>query len=179
MSFVRNLLPFFPTADSVAVYDQDFNQLFPQARMLKANVKEDSKQMEHPVETGATITDHRIILPTEIELSIIIPSRDYPDVYKAIKSYWLNATLLVVQTRTDVYPNQFIGSLPHEEDPALYNTITIALKLKQILFVTAQYNVVPKSQKNSTTVNRGTQQPAPVPKQSSLAIATDMILGKS
>ncbi len=30
--------------------------------------------MEHPVESGIIITDHRIILPVEIELSLILTS---------------------------------------------------------------------------------------------------------
>ena len=55
--------------------------------------------MEHPVESGAVITDHRIVMPIEIDLSLILASADYTDVYKAIRQYYYAATLLTIQTR--------------------------------------------------------------------------------
>lgn len=145
--------------DAVAIFTQDYQQLFREARSIKAVVKEQSKVMEHPVETGAIITDHRIILPVDIELSLILSSEDYQSVYKSIRQYYLNGTLLLVQTRSGVYENQLISALPHEEDPTMYDALTIALSLRQVIFVTAQYAVVPRRTSNQSTINRGTQQP--------------------
>jgi hypothetical protein len=144
--------------NEVGVFTQDFTQIFTNAKAIKAVVKEQSKTMEHPVETGIVITDHRIILPVEIDLSLILTSETYQDVYKSIKQYYLNATLLVVQTRSDTYQNQIISSMPHEEDPTQFDVLLMALNLKQVQFVTPQYGVVPKKAKNSTTQARGVQQ---------------------
>lgn len=154
---LTNLIPSF-AVDSVAVYDQNYTQLFKQARTIKATVKESAKLMEHPVESGIVITDHRIILPIEIELSLILTSRTYQDVYKTIKQFYLNGTLLVVQTRSDVYTNQLIESMPHEEDPTQYDVLTLALSLKQVQFVDAQYGISPKNKSDGNTQKRGTQQ---------------------
>lgn len=149
--------------DYVAVFTQDFTQVFPRARAIKATVKEESKVMEHPVETGTIVTDHRIILPVEIELSLILQSADYQDTYKSIKQYFLNATLLVVQTRSGIYKNQLIASLPHEENPDQYDALSVALKLKQVQFTTARFvQIVPQDPANTNTVDRGTQQGTPV-----------------
>lgn len=156
---VNTLLPSY-AVDYVAVFDQNYNQLFRNARAIKAVVKEQSKVMEHPVESGAIITDHRIILPVEIDLSLILASSDYQDVYTSIKQYYLNATLLIVQTRSGIYQNQLISSLPHEEDPTMFDALTVALSLKEVIMVTAQYSVTPKFPSNSATTNRGTQQSA-------------------
>lgn len=152
-----------PTAktDYVGVFDQNQKQVFPNARILKSQVKEDSKVMEHPGESGITLSDHRILLPVEIELSLIVNSVNLKDTYKIIRQLYLSATLLVVQTRGGVYKNQLIQSLPSEEDPDYYGSLTIALKLKQIQFATAKYAVTPKRPKNSSTVDRGTQQTLP------------------
>lgn len=157
---ISTLLPSF-AVDYVAIFTQDYQQVFQQARAIKAVVKEQAKVMEHPVETGAIISDHRVILPVEIDLSLILASDDYQSVYKSIRQYYFNATLLVVQTRSGIYENQLISALPHEEDPNMFNALAIALSLKQVQFATAQYGVVPRHPSNTTTVNRGAQQGTP------------------
>jgi len=151
------------SADVVAIFDQNFIQLFTLARPIKAVVKEDSKLMEHPLETGVTIVDHSIILPIEIELSMIPTRGEYRDVYQRIRQSFKNRDLLVVQTKTGLYENLLLQSIPHEEDPELYDTITLALKLKEALIVTAQYNKLPaksvRNKTNASTVDKGQQQP--------------------
>jgi len=173
---INTLLPAF-ALDYVAVFDQNYNQLFTQARAIKAVVKEQSKVMEHPVESGAIITDHRIVLPIEIDLSLILASHDYQAVYNSIKQYYLNGTLLVIQTRSGIYTNQLISGLPHEEDPTMYNALTVALSLKEVILISAQYNVTPKNPTNSNTTNRGTQQGTNVEQTSVAYDATSKILG--
>lgn len=159
-SVINNLLPSF-AIDYVGVFTQGYVQIFREARAIKATIKEQSKIMEHPVETGIVITDHRIVLPVEIELSLILTAETYQDVYKAIRQYYLNGTLIVVQTRSDIYDNQIIASMPHEEDPTQYDILTVALSLKQVQFVEALYGIAPKNNSNNNTQRRGTQQGTP------------------
>lgn len=161
MAAVINAVVDIIAREYVAVFDQTFTQVFRQARSIKAVVKETSKVMEHPVETGAIITDHRVILPTEIELSLVLNSADYPDVYKTIQQYFFNATLLIVQTKSSIYVNQLIAQMPHEEDPTMYNALTVALSLKQVQFVQPVNNVTPRNPNHSNTVNRGVQNATP------------------
>jgi hypothetical protein len=161
-NILETLLP-TSAYDQVQVLDQDFNQVFPLARALKAVVKEEAKVMEHPLETGATITDHRIILPVEIELSFILPPGSYQDTYRQIRQFYLNATLLIVQTKSGVYYDQLIASMPHEENPDQYDALTLALTLKQAQFATTKVDYSPKNVKQSSEVNRGAQQGKTVP----------------
>ena len=156
MSIISTLLPSF-ASDTVAVFTQDYQQLFVDAKGLRAVIKEQAKVMEHPIETGAIITDHRVILPVEIELSLILLPVSYQDTYKAIRSYYLNGTLLVIQTRTGVYENQLISGMPHEETPEQYDAISLTLSLRQALFVTPVGNVTPADPSDSTTVDKGQQ----------------------
>lgn len=150
--------------DVVGIYDAEFNQLFETARAIKASVKEDSKLMEHPVENGATITDYSIILPIEIELSMIAAGVEaYRAVYNQIKQAFVSRSVLVVQTWTGLYRNMLIQSMPHEEDPALADAIAIALRLKEVKIVEAQYAALTARQvrnpSHASTVARGQQQP--------------------
>jgi hypothetical protein len=157
LNIINTLLP-SSAVDTVAIFDKNYNELFKQAKSIKAVIKEQSKLMEHPIETGAIITDHRIVLPIEIDLSLILASSDYQDVYKSIRQYFFQATLVIVQTRAGIYQNQIISALPHEEDPNMYDALTIALSLKQVVYVTAQSTNVPKYPSNSSTIDRGQQQ---------------------
>jgi hypothetical protein len=153
---------FLPTGavDVVGFYTQDFRQVFPKARPIKCVVKEEAQVMEHPLETGATITDHRIILPVELEVSVVVGSFDYRNTYQIIKQIFLNAELLSVQTKLATYENQLIAGIPHEEDPEMFDAIAIAIKLKEAKFVTPQSDVVPRNATQKSTVDRGNQQAA-------------------
>lgn len=142
--------------DLVGVYTQDFKQVFPGARPVKAYVKPNSRNMEHPAENGIILTDHRIILPTEIEISLILQSVDYKQAYKTILQYFMNATLFIIQTKASTYNNFVIVSLPHEEDPDQFDALNMTIRFKQIQFVGAKFSIVPKAPTNETTVDRGT-----------------------
>lgn len=176
-NIIRSLIPTFG-GKTVFVTDQKGNEVFPRAQSLKVDVKPESTPMEHPVESGATITDHRILKPIEIELSMVLSTEDYQDVYKQISTLYVNGTLLIVHCRAGTFTNQLIQGIPHTEDSDQYDAIVLSLKLKQVLIaVTPTASSVspgvsansqtptvtsPRNAVNTTTVNRGTQNGAPV-----------------
>jgi hypothetical protein len=150
------------TTDVVCVLDANLAQVFERARPIKATVKEDSKAMEHPLETGAVVTDHRVILPTEIQLSLVLASEDFQGTYRQIRDLFTKGELLTVQTRTDSYPNMAITSLPHDETADTLDAVTLALALKEVKYVEAQFTEFKVAKpKDAKTVQRGEQQPQP------------------
>ena len=147
--------------DNVEVLDSDFNQLFVNAKMMRADVRPMSRPMEHPLESGSVITDHRIILPVEISLIITLLTQDVKDIYNQINALYLSATSLIVQTRSASYKNQYILGLPHAETPEQLGVITINLRLKEAQFATTQSTTTqidPSSASDQNTVDRGTQE---------------------
>lgn len=143
----------------VAVFDSSLTRLFRRASPIKAMVKEASKLMEHPVETGATVTDHRIFIPVEIELSLILQPGDIKSTFGEIITAWQSLSPLSVQTKARTYTNMFILEPPHDEDPGMFDTIAVALKLREVQFVTAQFAQLPptkvKKASNSSTTKTG------------------------
>ena len=89
--------------------------------------------MDYPVETGVTLSDHHIILPTEFEMDCIIPATQYSIAYPAIRNAWLNATLLSVQTRLGTYRNIIISDEPHTEDADMFSAVSITLKMREVI----------------------------------------------
>lgn len=170
-NILQSLIPSFG-GKTVFVTNQAGEEVFPKAQFLKAEVSPESRPMEHPVESGATITDHRILLPIEIELSTVLSSEDYKDVYKQIVAFYTQGTLLTVQCRAGTFTNQLIQAIPHTEDAEQYDAIVLSLKLKQVLVaVTPSTSVIapgvnansasakvvaPAQPQNTTSVDIGT-----------------------
>lgn len=150
--------------DVVGVYSTDgTSQLFDDARPLKAKVTTSATVMSHPVEDGATITDHKVVNPIEIELSMVLSSDDYTGVYQAIREAFDASTLLTVQTRSGPYQNMMIVAMPHDEDAMMYDAISMALKLREVKFAVVRTGAVPVSSpadaRNTSTSPGGKKQP--------------------
>jgi hypothetical protein len=146
-----------PAVDVVGVFDQNFNQLFTGARPIKAKVNPAAKLMEHPIETGAVISDHRIFLPIEIELNLVFTAATYTSDYQAVKAAFAANDTLVVLTRTDSYPNMIMQAMPHEETAEQADTITMIMSLRQVVIVSASSMPVAAAAQNSATVKTGAQ----------------------
>lgn len=155
--------------DVVAVLDADLNQLFPDARAIKATVREEAKAMEHPLETGATVVDHRILLPVEIELACVLSREGYAETFQRVKDTYLAGDLCTVQTRVGSYDSMLIIGMPHEETADMLDGVSLILQLRHVMFVSAQFRdlprtrVAPRNPKNSSTTQRGEQRPAETP----------------
>ena len=153
--------------DVVGVFDSNLRQIFVEARAVKAVVKEEAKVMEHPLEDGSSITDHKIILPIEIELSVVVQADDFKSVYDKIKQFYLGNELLEVQTKTGTYSSMVIQSMPHDETADMFDTVAIAMKLKEVKLVQPQFGALPPkkvaNKNQASTVKKGEQQPQEQP----------------
>lgn len=148
--------------DVVAILDSNLLQVFETARPVKASVKEDSKVPDHPLETGASTSDHIIFLPVEIEISMMLTGDEVRTVYQQIKAAFKAGQLFTVQTRSDSYKNMLIQGMPHEEATDMFNVLPLAFKLRNIVFIQPQYAALKaRKPKNTTKVDRGEQQATP------------------
>ena len=146
--------------DKVLILDQgSYTPVFEDAYPMKAIVRERARAMEHPIETGSIITDHRIILPIEIEIPLIVSAEFYQPTYQLIKQIYLSSALLMIQTRTSVYPNMMIAAMPHEETPEMFSAVTIALTFKEVVFAQPVSNFAPADPTQRDAAVQGQQQP--------------------
>lgn len=162
--------------DVVAVFDDAGNQLFADARSVRAVINERAKPATHPVETGGTIGDNVVDLPTTIELSVILRPGGFRDTYQQIKAAYKARNLLSVQTKTDTYDNMLLHDFPHDETPEMFNTVAVGIKLTEFILVEPQYAQLPatqvKKKANASTVQTGQQNPTPATtKQQSAAFS--------
>lgn len=149
--------------DVVGVLDSSFRQVFPDARPMKASIKEESKVMQHPVENGSNVVDHRVLLPVEIKLSVMLAGDSYRDTYQQIKQYYLRAELFSVQTISDTYPNMLISAMPHEETPDISDAIPMEITFTEMRIATTRHGTAHSSHgksdaRDKSTTGRGQQQ---------------------
>ena len=145
--------------DVVGVYDVDFNQVFPDARPLKASVSDEATFFKHPLESSATRTDHIIFQPIKITMSVMMSGDDYKSVYQQIKQIYRNQIQLIVQTKTDTYEDIYIQSIPHEESPENYDSIIMNLALEETKVAVTEITFAPESEADNDTTSRGQQEP--------------------
>lgn len=145
--------------DTVGIWRKDFSQFCRESRPVALSVSESSKNMEHPLENGAVITDHRIVLPVAIDLSLIMNGAVYQSQYREIKQAFIAGELFTVSTKVGKFANMMITDIPHEETPDMADTITVAMKLLEVKFVEAQFLPLPpakvENKANASTADKG------------------------
>lgn len=147
-------------ADAVGVFDANFNQVFQKARPLDLEVVPRARLMDHPTEDGQTITDYKIILPTEIVLPLLIPAPFYRNTYQEIWNLWNDSALLSVQTKASNYFDMVITEPPHKETPDKFDVITVHLRLRQIQLRHQGSNFFPVTAVDADTTKIGQQFPS-------------------
>jgi hypothetical protein len=163
MPILDRIASFFAT-DVVAIYNASQEQVFAKAIPMKASINRQSQQFEHPLEDSTVITDHRVILPIEIQLSMTIPNGRYKDVYEQIASAFINGDLLEVRTKAATYTNMVIQAMPHDENAERFDAIDMIISLKETQFESVSIEVLPFNEvvrkDQSSSVDRGQQNPA-------------------
>ena len=150
------------TQDAVAILDaQSFQPLFAGANPMRVSVREVSKLTTFTVEDGTSRTDHRVIDPVEITIPFLL-SDNTRDLYEQLKTAYIEARDLIVQTKVASYSGMIIFELPHEEIPEQGDSIPVEVKLREIKPVTPEFGTLPPrrvtSPEQASTQGRGQQQ---------------------
>ena len=145
--------------DVVGIFDINFNQVFPDARPLKASVKDDAMFFKHPLESSANRIDHIIFQPVSISMSLMMSGIDYKSVYQQIKQVYRNQDELIVQTKTDTYENMYVQGMPYEESAENFDSVIMNLLLEETKLSITVIIFAPEFQSDSDTKNRGQQEP--------------------
>lgn len=152
-----NLLTGIARGNIINVFTQNgFTPIFANAIPMRASVRETSRVMEYPVETGATLSDHHIINPINIELQMLVAAANYSSTYGQIRNAFINATALSVQTRTGIYKNLIIADMPHDENPDMFDAIMISLHLREAILVVPNSSTQPSNYQPLSPVNANT-----------------------
>lgn len=137
-------------------------------RLMDARIADDMQMMEHPVESGAKITDFEVRNPVEISVQAALDTTDLSAataVYSELKQLYTDGVPLMVKTSTDVYSNMLVAGIPYDELPEKCNLVVFNLAFKEVILVEPQYIPLPASKvrnpSDASTVNVGQVQAKP------------------
>ena len=124
--------------------------------VLSAEVIEDCKLTEHPLENGQVLADNKVIMPTEINVQITLPAQDYKDKLETLKKYKDENQMIYVETKFGSYPNMQIVNIPCNMNINNINRLTFNIKLREVL-VAGRNVPVTENVSDMDTINTGTQ----------------------
>jgi hypothetical protein len=148
--------------DLVAILDDETLQpLFTASSPMRVAVDRTKTPTKFQVESGATRSDHVVINATEIGIDLVL-TNDTRQQYAALEQAWTANRLVTVQTKVSSYRHMLIEMLPHDENVALGDSISMPIRLSEWREVQPAYGTLPMSKAankaQSSTVARGNQQ---------------------
>lgn len=158
------LLPLGSDQPRIRVTDNESNEeIWTELVHMGLTTNRTATVMQHPLETGASVMDHRILDPTELTMRVIATKNDYRNVYASIQSYHRNSMLVKIHTRTRVNRNMCIVAFPDEQDPELFDAISMEITFREMAFVTPSQGTMTeentREKADSNTVQQGQKSP--------------------
>lgn len=129
-------------SDVIAILDEDGNQLFSTAVNIGVSVAPSKTFARHSLENKQVVIDDQYDNPTSLSMRMILNPSDYKDVYKEVKAAYNAITNFTIQTKVDSYTNMYLESLPHEEDPSMFNTIAMTLEFTEQLIAAPDSSIL-------------------------------------
>jgi len=142
---------------------------------------------QHPVQQGATITDHAFLKPASVNIKIMFNNADAPlaETYSKLRQLQASREPFDVVTGKRAYKNMLIKSLGQTNDAQTENVLSISLELLEIIITRVETTTVPprkrhkKPGKTGKTEKAGNKSAKPVDANSSRGkSALRTLLGK-
>ncbi len=113
---------------------------------MSADVDISSDLCDHPIETGAKITDSAIRNPISAKVNIVMPTAFYEKIYTQIYDFYENKKKIILLTKFGVYKNMVIQSMPYKLEHGTVDRATIELQLREIMEVLPEYEFMSGSE---------------------------------
>lgn len=141
--------------------------LFPDV-VIEERVTDNAFITQHPVERGATISDHAFLLPTEIQMTAgwsdsTVGFTGYADAaYAAILALQAAREPFVVTTPSRIYQDMLISGIERQTTEATSNVLLLRVTMRKVIIVSTQLSSVgtPASASKHGGVTSGGQKQA-------------------
>lgn len=123
--------------------------------IMDAEVQEESKLTEQPLETGAVTSDYKIKMPTTISVTMVLPAYDYQDILAELKQYKDDAQMIYIETKYGNFKNMQIVSIPCNMNVENISRITFSIRFKEVIRAEKEKHPVAQQLADYNTINTG------------------------
>ena len=123
---------------------------------MSAEITQNSKLMEHPVEDGTVAADFKVRMPTEITVRITLPAEKYNDILADLQRYKDDGQMIYIETKFGNFKNMQIVSIPVNLTVDNVSRLTFSIKFKEVLLPQTATVFSPAGINDTDTVNLGT-----------------------
>ena len=123
--------------------------------IMSADIVEQSKLTEHPLEDGKIVADNKVKMPTEITVRITLQSTDYKDKLNMLKKYKDDNQMLYVETKFGGYMNMQIVSMPCNLNATNVSRLTFDVRLREVLVLQDKTKQT-ANENDANTIDTGT-----------------------
>ena len=136
--------------------------------IVRIAIEDQAKTFEHPIETGAVITDYEIFEPKQVSIQAYI-SNDDATTLKELEQLYLSGTTLKIRACNKILTNAIIASKPFEVSAEVFDKTLYSISFKEVLEVSPTYVAMPPKKvakkSNASRVNSGVKQAKPATKK--------------
>ncbi|MBG5918900.1 phage baseplate protein [Providencia vermicola] len=158
----------------------DFTVLFETASPIQINVRDEHKATQFTVESGETRSDHVVVQPVEISMSLILVG-ELKNAFEMMQQAYDQHQLVGIQTRVKTYQPLLLVSFDHDESPDMTDAIKLSLRFTEWRNIEPEYGALPPrkvaKKAQSSTVNRGKVQTSTIPKKKKKSVIVKVVDG--
>lgn len=145
---------------------------------LEEIANDDMEISQHPVQQGATISDHAFMRPSTVSMRVVFGDGDAPlaETYAKLRDLQKSREPFDVVTGKRAYRNMLIKSLGQTNDAATERLLSVSLDLQEVIIVQIGVTTVPPRARQANpgrtgaTENAGQKSAQPAPERSRSAL---------
>lgn len=141
--------------------EENLTEVLTGLQITRIAIEDNAKLFEHPIETGAVITDHEIFDPNRGVIQAYI-SNDDAETLTELMQLYKSGTPLKIRAGNQIIPKALIASKPFEINGAVFDKTLYSIAFKEYYEVTPTYSKMPprkvRNKANASRVNKGVKQ---------------------
>ena len=123
--------------------------------IIDAEIRQESKLTEQPLETGAVTSDYKIKMPTQVSVRIALPAVDYQDILAELQQYKDDAQMIYIETKQGSYKNMQITEIPCTLNVDNIDRVTFTIRFKEVLLAEPINNIATALFADQDTISTG------------------------
>ena len=136
---VIDMFGFLTNKKTVALFDENDNEVLSNCDIHTAEISDEARLAEQPLEDGTNIADHKVFLQKEATVVIYMPENGYSSAVSELYDLYNNNKFLKLQLKSNVFSNLQIVGLPHVENNENIYRMIYKIQLKEAL--TVEYSI--------------------------------------